>query len=532
VNELDTNYHEARVENGNVVVVSEVPPEEVIGSEAFGMLDPKFQRALATWAEDTHPQTRSRQGLFQRNKYVTPSSILKQMALAYDAADDDIVSGVLDTSESISLQKVQFESKEEDEQDVWNQVGADLDLDGFFRTALRELHLTSQVYPVWWWGRKVYRVRGEGEKGRPKRKEYTLTVPTQVGFLDPLRVVPVSGDLFGGTQLAWIADEHEMEAFEDPDVEDQLLRRLFLGPYDAPRSEAAKLKKEDIPLDRLMLLNSAYVSRHTLTKAPFERWANVRMKSVFPLLDLKHQVREMDRAWLLGGINFVVLVTRGSDDRPTNRTEIEDTAAQMRVQSKSPVIVTDHRIKIEIITPDVEHVLDREKWAVLDERIMMRMWGTFMLASDMGGRETSATLGKVIARGLASRRHMMKRMVERDLIMATQNHPDNFDQNFKAKTRIEFAPREIQIDFDPVRSTIVQELRDRGDLSRETNLDEFGFDQDIEAQRREREDEKYEEVFTPVNVPFDSPDKTTPGGSGRQGNRPGEQQGQPAPGER
>jgi len=67
---------------------------------------------------------------------------------------------------------------------------------------------------------------------------------------------------------------------------------------------------------------------------------------------------------------------------------------------------------------------------------------------------------------------------------------------------------------------MIQSLRDRGDISRETVLTEFNFDQDLEAARREYEDERYPDVFEPVNVPFDSPDKTTPDGSGRTGGRP------------
>jgi hypothetical protein len=293
---------------------------------------------------------------------------------------------------------------------------------------------------------------------------------------------------------------------------------LFVGRYEPPRAEAAKLEKEKIPIDRLMLLNPAFVFRHTLTKAPYERWANLRMKALFPLLDLKHQVREMDRAWLLGGINFVVLVTRGTDQMPAKRNEIIEMAGNMRTQSKSPIIVTDHRVNIEIITPDVEHVLDRDKWAVLDERIMMRMWGTFMLSSDMGGRETSVTMGKVVARGLSSRRHMLKRTLEKELVRAVQEHPDNAEQNFDEKVRLEYTPRHIELEFDPTLSTIMQELRDRGELSRETILAEHGFDQELEAQRRDVEKEEFDDKFPPTNVPFDS-DDATPGGSGRK-NRP------------
>lgn len=520
---VDENYHEATVTNEGAIVVSEVAPDEVIGSEAFTNVAPQIQRALASWAEDVRSGPRRNRGLFQRDKYVTPGSVLKQMALAYDAADDDIVAGVLESSESISFQKVSAESEDKDQEDIWNQIFRDLDLDGWLRTAHRELMLVSQFYGVRWWGQKRYRVRGEGEGGRQRRKEYNLSVPVAMGFLDPLRVVPVNLDLFGNSQLAWIASDEELGMIDnDPDMQDRLVRRLFTGRYQPSRSEEQKLQKEDIPVDRLALLNPEFVFQHSLTKGPFERWAHVRMKSLFPILDLKHQLREMDRAWLLGGINFVVLVTRGSDEKPASTTEVSNTAEMMRTQSKSPVIVTDHRISIEIISPEVEHVLDRDKWAVLDERLLMKMWGTFMLASDQGARETSVTLGKVIARGLASRRHMLKRSLEKELIRMVQDSPLNQDQEFTEKTRIEFHPRHIELEFDMALIQMLQELRDRGDISRESILSELGFDQDLEAMRREFEDEEYGDVFEPVNVPFDSPNRTTPGGSGRQGGRPSE----------
>ncbi len=520
----ETNF-ESTIEHG-VAVVSEVPGDVLAASLNDGIaniLPIAVQRSLAAWAEEAHGDRRHSRPLFHRDKYVTPGKVYEQMAMAYDSLDDDVVGNVADMSEAMAFQKVGFECPEDkDQENVWGQIGKDLDLDSFVRQMWRELFTVSQVYPVRFWGRKTYKVKGKREK-RQARKEYDLVVPTQLGFLDPLRVVPVKVDPFGNAQLAWIATDSEMELYgkDKPTVQtDDVVKAMFLGEYKPTKKEEAEFGKESIPPDSLMLLNPQFVWRHTATKSPFERWSRVRMKSLFPILDLKHQLREMDRAFLLGGINFIVLVTRGTDQIPTTKTEVDQTTAQIRAQSKSPVIVSDHRISIEIITPDVEHILDAKKWAVLDERLLMRLWGTFALATANSGRETSLTTGRVIARGLASRRHMMKRSIEREVIRMVTSNPLNEAQEFGADTSIEFAPRRMELEFDESVVTMIQSLRDRGDISRETVLTEFNFDQDLEAARREYEDERYPDVFEPVNVPFDSPDKTTPDGSGRTGGRP------------
>lgn len=518
----DVNAHESFYDsNTGVIVTSEVEPEEVNAAlPAFqDLLDPRVSRALASWAEETGGRKRRDDSIFARDRYVTPIKLFEQMGVAYDALDDDLVGNVADTSEAIAFQKVEFESEDPDQEDVWGQIGRDLNLDEWLRQAWRELFTVSQFYAVRWWGQKEYKVRGTGDK-RARRKSYDLTVPLALGFLDPTRVVPVNPNPFGDCQLAWIGTESETKYFTEVKgglQDDQMVGGLFVGRYTPSKSEEKLLRAENITTENLWLLNPLYVFRHTLTKSPFERWSRLRMKSIFPLLDLKHQLREMDRAWLLGGINFLVLVTRGTDQKPATRAEVEGTATQVRTNSRSPIIVTDHRISIEIITPEIEHVLNPQKWTVLDERIMMRLWGTFQLPSETSNRETSISLGRVIARGLGSRRHMLKRTLEREIVRMVTEMPTNQDAKFDAETSIEFAPRRMELEFDSNMVTLLQELRDRGDLSRETILNEFNFDQGLEARRREMEADKYDDIFTPVNVPFDSPDKTTPGGSGRSG---------------
>jgi len=525
----NAHAHEARSEQG-VVVVSEVDPAIVEGAidglfngyEGSEWIIP-VKRAISSWAEDMQGAGRGQRrdrSIFDRNKFVTPGKIYEQMAMAEEAMDDDVVGGVYDTSEAMAFKKMTMQCEDPDQRDVWNQIAKDLNIDAFLRMAWRELFKVSQYYGVVWWGTNTYKVRTKKEK-RASRKQFTITSPIGVGILDPTRVVPVGNTLFGDYKLAWIADEGDMDLFskvkEDRVLDDEIVEQLFVEKYTPSKSEAKKLQSEKVPVDRLILLNPDNVWRGSLTKSTFERWARLRMKSVFVLLDMKHQLREMDRAFLLGGINFIVLVKKGSDTLPVKKaSELTLVAEQMRTQSKSSVIVSDHRLEIEIITPDLDHILDGEKWGVLDDRIRLRLWGSIAPPSDTGNTESQVTLAKVVSLGIENRRHMLKRDLEAAIVDETIDRNDELTES----ASLEYAPRRLDLLFDSAVATVFQEIRDRGEISRQTILDEFGFDLDIERQRRTEEKPKDDAIFEPTNVPFDSPEKTTPGGSGRKGGRP------------
>ena len=157
----DENNFESQVVNG-VAIATEVAPEEIAESmsgELGRKVPQQIQRALASWAEDNRSDRRTR-GLFQADKYVTPSGVYNQMQVAYDALDDDVVGNVADVSEAMAFQKVTFETaNEKDQENIWHQIGRDIDLDSFVRTMWRELYTTSVCYPVKWWGKKTYTVK-------------------------------------------------------------------------------------------------------------------------------------------------------------------------------------------------------------------------------------------------------------------------------------------------------------------------------------------------------------------------------------
>lgn len=499
--------------------------------------------AMVRWSQGTQRHG----GLFERDRYVGTAKVFEQMEIARHAAlHDDVVSGVIDSTEALAFGKVDFESEDEDEENIWNQIAQDLDLDSRLREMWREEFTVSQVYTAIFWGRKTYRVQGRSEKGVRRKKPFNnLLVPRAMTILDPMKVIPVGNLMFNQERLAYIADRGENDMIDRViagTANDPTIRALILGKYTpdiAERKWLADTLPESGSIDRLYVMDPKTVFRHTATRPQYQRFADVRMQSIFELLDLKTQLRAMDRAHLLGGTNFIVLVTKGTDQLPAKPQEIQNLQMQVRTVARVPVIVGDHRLKVEIVTPKLDNTLGPERYNGLDARITARLYQMFMTGNFSAGAkgDDSIKLARVVARGLQARRHMLRRSIEKYIIRPTMEA----NEDFTAYAKLQFHPKRVDLQFDPAFASYILDLRDRGDISRESVLDEVDFSQTDEARKRKIESEKYDDIFSPVNVPVpgvpnSGPAVADPKAGGRRGGglkngggaAPGTGQGQPS----
>lgn len=484
-------------ENGTFAVNSSGYSTDIVMSQLTEQ-HPEIAQ-LVRWGNQTR-----RGGLFERDRYVTPSRIYDQMRVAQDAAEsDDIVAGVLESTEALAFNRMSIECDDEDEQNVWNQIIADIDLDARIREMWRELFVVSQFYVAQWWGQKDYKVQGRSkETGVARKKQFPgLQVPTSLSILDPLKVAPVGNFMFNQEQLAWIADDIEgyeiAQVLQNTDDGDETVRRLLTSRYEPDFLESRRLGALGVNMRNLFTLNPEMVWRYTATRSQYRVFADIRMRSIFELLDLKHILREMDRAHLLGATNFILLVKKGSPDRPPKPEELANLQASMRTLSQVPVIVGDHRIDIEIITPTVDYTLNAEKHNMIDTRITARLYGMFMTGGFAGTRaDDSIKLARIVARGLESRRQMLKQAIERNVLMPI------YERNPQLTTipSLEFHPTHIALDFDAGLAAFFMDLRDRREISRSTLLEQVDLDEDKEARTRQRESKDYDDIFHSISA--------------------------------
>lgn len=144
------------------------------------------------------------------------------------------------------------------------------------------------------WGWRTYTVRGVTKDGNKRKKVFKVWAPLQVRILDSAKIVPVGLGPLGGEMLAWQATAAEIGSYQQAysgEHIDPLMIAFFQGTYNPSHEEAAELAAMGVDPGRLLVMNPNYVFRHTLTKPDYERFAEVRLKSIFGLLDLNACLR-------------------------------------------------------------------------------------------------------------------------------------------------------------------------------------------------------------------------------------------------
>jgi hypothetical protein len=79
------------------------------------------------------------------------------------------------------------------------------------------------------------------------------------------------------------------------------------------------------------------------------------------MLDLKRQLMNADRASLIGAANYILLVRKGTDQRPAQQEEIDNLKENYNFIAKMPVIISDHRLEIDIIAPKIDLTLQSRR---------------------------------------------------------------------------------------------------------------------------------------------------------------------------
>lgn len=457
--------------------------------------------------------------MFTRESFTQPRSRNEALTSARAALRDDVVLSSLRAMESLALENVSWESPNADVARLWNREAETGLLDGFFRDAFWELSTTGVATCATWWGRTQYRPKGKGPNGSRARRPIEQIVPQRLVSLPTEKVFRLES-FWGNDRLLWVCEDDE-EYERMVQGEDQTLRRLVAGPFTGSRHDEHEMSEAEIDPDLCLLLSSDSVWQVRLAGQDYGRCSLTPMTPVFPWLEQKARLMDADRATLVGAANFFLIFKIGTDAIPASDTEVDALQVGMTKIAKMPFIVGDHRLSVEILTPDTQATLNRDKHDVINHRIAATVMGLPDDAMLPGsGRLDPEVSARMMTAVLKQRRGILATGARLNLARkATEMNGTDLEET----PAISFTPRAIPLVGVAQAMNSALAARSRRDLSRRSYLETLDYDHSVELERvREEQESGADEVFK-TSEPYSSPNTNggmPPGAHGPTGGRP------------
>jgi hypothetical protein len=501
-------------EHGMVVNETELP--DTVVQQAIETHFEEHASLLGVSSSTTFSTYAHEGSLLARSKFRTPANVIDEVILARDMAErDDDVAACLGAMLAIAFGEG-MQNTHEDEMTVaiFDEIAKNADLDAVLCELYRELLIAGAVTSVSLFTAEQFTFRppaGERQRTRP-------IVAPLVGVLPAEHIRVVDSDIVNTGTLAYkpptSAQEQWLEEFFAPQTsparkaemrrQDPVLTRMVierLQVEDDPGSFMATESADANFGQTLYRLNPRMVFRSTFPKGA-AKYPRPLLTRNFGLLEAKRLLNLMDYALLQGGSNFLVVAKKGSDLRPAMPEEIRNLRETVRRSSATGVLVGDHRLQIEIITPDLNELLNPAKRRLLGRKIAMALLRLPEVAeADAGAGQAVLADVEILSRVIAADRRLVKRHVENRVYTEAAKRNDLL---LKGPASIWFP--KIILQGSQYFTDLVLKLRDRGDIPRKFAVEAGGFNYEAAVQQRKREkaagDDK---VMTPAAVPFSSP---------------------------
>jgi hypothetical protein len=466
--------------------------------------------------------------LMTRPKWKPPSNLIEEIVMARELADrDDDVAATIGAMTALAFgEGLQHSHRDEVTVAMFDEIAEKAQVALKFKEMYREWLIAHQVTTA-----VVFRREQVSfvPMGADRQRSRNAVIP-MVAILPAEQIRVTGNDIFGNAKLAyrpfsgrqeqWLqeyfsnrttpARKQEMRR-EDPILTTLLTEQVA---WDPMLEGSAQWVYSD-PLDPIVgsyvyTLNPELVKRVT---GPKGQWQNPRpmMTRNMPLLEAKRLLTIMDYTLLEAGANFLLVVKKGSDNRPALPEEITNLRETIMRASRSGVLIGDHRVDVEVITPKLDELLNPDKRKLIGRKLAAAL----LRIPDIGTTETGAgqevlTSTEILSRVIASDRHDLTGHMKRSVYELTAQRND-------LGTPGVWFPRIVLQGLQFFQDLLLG-LRDRGDIPRKYVVEAAGFDwTSAVEQRRLEKSSGDDKVMTPAAVPFSSPDA---GPQDRGGGRP------------
>jgi hypothetical protein len=500
--------------DGTAMIVNEsgLPDDAVMGAAR----DYFVENASMAWGQPTNFQlyNQTQGSMLARSDYKTPTTPSAEIELARNMFeyDDDVASVGRELIALAFGEGMEHSHADERSLAIFNSIGQKANLDHALKEMYREYLIASQFTTGMLFTRQEIEFMPRGAR---EAAETNITAPV-IGVFHSEHIRVLGNDMFNTGVLAYNPPENRLREWLDEYFgnattparkaemgrEDRATANLFTGvvePQEVERSNYWEGGNIWGHTGRWYLLNPRLCFRTTMPKGTW-RQPKPLLTANFGLLEAKRLLNIMDYALLQGGANFVVVAKKGTDQRPAQPAEVENLVNVVRTASKTGMIVGDHRLSFEVITPKLDELLNASKRRLLGRKIAMRMMGIAERAEESASNgEQSDT--EVVSRVVMSDRSDIRRHVENNI------YPEVVKRNrtvlSKGPAKLWF-PKIILQGLNYF-TELVLKLRDRGDIARSTAVAAAGFDWETEVAKRKQEVASGDdELMAPASVPHSS----------------------------
>jgi hypothetical protein len=460
--------------------------------------------------------------LLTRKKFKAPETVIEEIRLARDLAErDGDIAPAIDLMIALAFEGgMQHHHPDEQTTTLFNEMAGITDLDGRFAELYREWLIAGQFTTSTIYQRSRIEYTPEGSDGR-SRREFSVAVP-KFAVLPSENIRLIGTDMYGDSTLAYDPDEgDDASGATSSNALKSWLEEFFAD--GTPPARKAELRRDDpisavLFVERIELtaddanvigsaevvykLNPTMVARTSAAKGSWQHPRPFLTRNL-DLLEAKRLLTIMDHALLQGGINFLVVAKKGTDDKPARPGEVRALNDVIKKASRSGVIVGDHRLSIEIITPNLEAMLSPERRKLIGQKLVQGMFRIPQTPTDNPGVAGAEATQEYLARNVSYDRNRIRRHVENKIYAEAVKRNKGI---FKlGSPKIQFP--KIILAGTQYFTDYVLKLRDRGDIPRKWAVEAAGYDYEAGLSQRARElDRGDDEVLAPAAVPFSSPE--------------------------
>jgi hypothetical protein len=459
--------------------------------------------------------------MLARTPFRTPSSVIDEIRLSRAVADtDDDIGAAIGEMIAIAFgEGVTNQHRDEKTLEFFNEMTKPtaMDIETVFEEMYREFLIAGSITTVTLFTRQRLQY-WPFKSDTPVQAQ--LQVPN-VGILPAENVRVITNDMMRNGTLAYFVEDPNLknwlEELFNPTtsevrkaimrMQEPIAASLFTGRIQIAYNDGDPASRGQT----LYTLNQRMVHRSTMPKGsmPYPRPLLTRD---FALLEAKRLLNIMDYALLQGGTNYIVVAKKGTDNLPAQQGEVDNLAYQVSHASRSGVLVGDHRVSIEIITPNLTELLNPKKRMLIGRKLKMGLM-----------RQTEEVPGDTGTQGAMNEMELTARVVSADRRKLVRHAKATFYDETATRNRSTFpmgapgiwAPK-IVLNNVALFWTNVLQARDRGDIPRRWVVEMLGYDFDAAVAEREREIANgVDEIMMPASVPFSNPGEPQDNGPGR-----------------